>query len=345
MNLMRYPASISDSQAIAHEIERAGAMDSDTGVLRLAGNEIGFWVRQRVPTFEYPWFAVGVKNRYLASASARVLDGEVRHEMTQRAFKSQLKMTVLGDLFTIGPTHHLIGHIRGNESIGAFAFDPLPVQDVAMFPSLWAANAKTQKRLVVRPTHEGEVLGEPNSLQKVQLKSRSRGFISKNFRMTSQSLAAAFVPDAAMGGNAWAALLSEDDVLLKAAVLWLNSALGLLSRTGYAQQTQAGRALIKIKGFGRHPIPNFAEDSDAGEWARLMAEEHFERLAGLELEPAAYAWRDTNRHEIDWAVLEMLGIDSDDARRAVAQIRELCCREPSVHGGNNRIMEALRIAG
>jgi hypothetical protein len=146
-----------------------------------------------------------------------------------------------------------------------------------------------------------------------------------------------------MGGRSWTSLSHHDASVRKAIAIWLNSILGMLIRLGYAQTTQPGRTTFGVKAMPDFPIPNFAEDSEAGEWARLVAEDQFDRLAELELQPAAYAWRDVNRHEIDWVVLDMLGIDSPGSRSAIAQIRELWCREPSVHGGNRKIMRALGI--
>ena len=145
----------------------------------------------------------------------------------------------------------------------------------------------------------------------------------------------------AMGGRTWTALIHHQIELRRAIALWMNSTLGLMIRTGYAQTTQPGRAVLRVRAIGDMPIPNFGAETDAGEWARLVADEHFERLAGLELEPASYAWRDVNRHKIDWVVLEMLGIDTPSARQAVTRIREMWCREPSVHGGNRKIVRAL----
>ena len=64
------------------------------------------------------------------------------------------------------------------------------------------------------------------------------------------------------------------------------------------------------------------------------------RLPGV---PQA-AFRDANRKRIDSVVLDMLGLGGDpDAARALDRLREVWCREPSVHGGNAKITRALGI--
>ena len=252
-------------------------------------------------------------------------------------------MVLLGSIFAVGPTHHLIGHISGKESIGVFEFRKLGVRDVPIHPSLWSVDREKQKSLLAQPSHDGAVMSNNELAIKANIENQSDLFISRVLGMGSQALAAAMTAEPMLGGRAWTSLSHPDKTVKIAAALWLNSTLGMLVRLGYAQTTQPGRTTLGVKAMSGLPIPNFTEDSERGEWARLVAEDQFDRLAELELQPAAYAWRDENRHEIDRVVLEMLGIDTPETRQAITQIRELWCREPSVHGGNRQIMRALGI--
>ena len=176
------------------------------------------------------------------------------------------------------------------------------------------------------------------------LDARSDLFIARNLRMTSQALAAAVTDKPMMGGNAWTALLSEDNGVKAALAIWLNSTLGAMIITGYGQTTQPGRALMKIRALRGLPVPNFASDSPAGEHARSAAQERFAELAELDLEPLSYAFRDPNRKRIDAVVLDMLGLGGDaDVERALDHLRSVWSREPSVHGGTSEITRALGV--
>ncbi len=270
--------------------------------------------------------------------------GNLYHRPAGVDLDFSLPMSRLDAVVETGPTHGTIGHVQGGSTNrGAFVMDPIAPRDVPLYPSLWSAGASAKQHMVVAPTHQGiPIAGRNVELNRV-LETRSDIFISQDFRFTSQSLGVARTRELCLGIATWVALIHDDHRILDALALWMNSTLGLVLRFAYASTAQLGRARMAIEATRAFPIPNFAEDSDAGERSRLVAGEHFEQLATLELEPAAYAWRDANRHEIDWVVLEMLGIDSDEARRAVGQIRELWCREPSVHGDNKRIMKALGI--
>ena len=284
-----------------------------------------------------------MRSHYLASTLGGLLDGELRFAPQGIGIELSLSMTTLGDVFEIGPTHHLIGHIRGKEAIGAFTFDRADPGDVLLYPAMWSVDADIQRRLIVGPTHDGEpVRGRDQKVQNM-LRKKGNVFISRNFRMTFQSLAVARTSISSMGGNSWTVLLNSSSSISQALVLWCNSILGLLIHSGYGQNTHPGRSLLKIKALSGLPIPDFSADTAAGERARMVADREFERLSELELRPASYAWNDPSRHQIDGAVLEMLGMDTPAARSALDQIRRLWCREPSVHGGNRRIMRELGI--
>ncbi len=343
VNLSQRPGTIAEAQAIVTEVQRVRDTQEDSGLIRIAGVEVGGWIRQVVPSNDYPWFAVGTASRHLALASSKLLGNVLDDPQRMASYQSSLGMSELGKLCGIGPTHDQIGHPVDGDGRGAFAFTEISQGSVAVHPSLWSANATTQATILTEPTHSGERVRGRESIQRNMLNRMSNGFVSRNLRMTSQALVAAYTSDICMGGRAWTSLIHPDQSVKQACVMWFNSTLGMLVRLGYAQTTQPGRTTLGVGAMSGLPIPNFAEDSDAGEWARLVADEQFDRLARLQLQPAAYAWRDQNRHEIDHVVLEMLGIDSPDARRAVKLLRDLWCREPSVHGGNRQIMKDLGI--
>ena len=91
------------------------------------------------------------------------------------------------------------------------------------------------------------------------------------------------------------------------------------------------------------PVPDFADAGRAGQRARATAEREFARLSELKLMPGSLAWMDTARHEFDKVVLAMLGITETAATDALDNVRHLWCREPSVHGGNRKVLRSLGI--
>ena len=346
VNISVIPQSVAESYWYAKWIDDLRQSNASDGTIYEGGQRIGSWTAITPPYAGFPWFAVGIQNYEQAMATGELLAGRLFSPENQERWDFSLPMTTLERVVTIGPTHHLIGHIRGaREAIGAFAFDPIDPRYYPTHLSLWAADSETQTRLLVSPTHEGQPATDDEDELRQMIGLRSDLFISRNLRLTSQALAAARTDRLVMGGSTWTALLSEDNDAKSALAIWLNSTLSLMVRTYYAQTTQQGRARLQIRGLYGFPVPDFVSDSEAGGRARAVAREQIRELLTLELQPVSYAFRDTNRHRIDRLALEMLGLSDDaGAIAAVDSLRGQWCREPSVHGGNRAIMQALGIA-
>ena len=88
-------------------------------------------------------------------------------------------------------------------------------------------------------------------------------------------------------------------------------------------------------------MSGFSGKTVAAKKAVKIANKEFSRLAKLDLMACSYAWRDKNRKEIDKVILRMLGLEKEFTEEDMQVLREEWCREPSVHGGNRMILEAL----
>ena len=346
VNLNAAPVSVAEASWFAKLIEEARETSNSGGTLRGAGMQIGSWTKIKLPATDFPWFPAGMQNHQTARTAGLLMNGRLYSVQLRKQWKIKTGMTTLGQLAGIGPTHHLIGHVRDSESLGAFTFDEFNGTEVPTYPALWAASSKTQTKILVSPTHDGTPTSEGNEDAEDQLsrmlQQRSDLFISRTLRMTSQALAAARTADDSMGGRAWTALFVNNRAVRDALALWLNSTLGLMMRVCYAQTTQPGRATMQIKSLSGLPVPNLAKRGVAGKRARRVARENFEELSKLRLDPVSYAFEDSNRHQIDEVVLEMLGLGADDEiAQSLAHLRRIWCREPSVHGGSKRIKAAL----
>ena len=354
VNLRQKPATVAESMYIARSIAELERTAGDDGLLTMDDTVIGSWVRIRLMRPGFPWFALGIRNQDLARVFSKLLRGRLLGLGGAATRNFNIEMTCLEDVAEVGPTHHRIGHVRGNEAIGAFTFDAASDGDTLLYPAMWAADGLNQNTMITRPTHNGTPYHESNlppkasQLAKENMKEMlaNRGclFVSRNLRMTSQALASATTESPCLGGNAWTVLANQDEAVRRALALWFNGTLGLVTRTGYGQSTQRGRSLLKIKALGGLPVPDFAADTVAAHRARSIADREFGRLSNQVMEPASYAWRDPVRREIDEVVLDMLGIDAPESRQVMNLIRRIWCREPSVHGSNRKILKALNVS-
>ena len=173
---------------------------------------------------------------------------------------------------------------------------------------------------------------------------RSKWFVSRNLRWTSQAIAFAYTDADAHGGQACNAMQNLDDEVGRCVVLWNNSVFGGIVRSSYGQSSQAGRARIQVNAVAGLPCPDFGADTTVGTHARSVAGANFAELSELELEPFAYCFRDENRWRIDDVVAEMIGLDVKDrgVREMMAYYRLMFASEPNVNGRNRGVLGALK---
>ena len=181
-------------------------------------------------------------------------------------------------MFDIGPTHHLIGHLDGKEAIGAFKFTPVTgyVDSVGKYRSLWASDAKSQKSLVVTPTHKGTVYDDTKSVE--IWKRRTTLFYQKNMTWSSQSMVATMTRQNVLGGSAWLGLRHSDDRVMKAFTLWANSIFGMIVYWANGQRSQQdARSRMQIGAVGGVQCPDFAK---LGDELLDMVAAYFDKMAG-----------------------------------------------------------------
>ena len=161
----------------------------------------------------------------------------------------------------------------------------------------------------------------------------SRAHVNRDFRFTSQPLAAAFTEQRSIGGVAWPNVAFADSRFDKPFVLWSNSTLGLLLFWWHANRQQDGRGRKTIRSSASLPILDLRAFTDV---QLSRAEATFEEFRDKEFKPAYLADADPNRALLDRRVLcDLLGFD-EDTYRAVRRLAAKWCAEPSVHGGKAR---------
>ena len=326
--------------AVAEGVDQPGV----TLPVHVGDDEIGQITAQAVDGTGAPWSAVGVTHDSIATLASELSLGRLRGLNDER-YDVPVEMTTVGDLFDVGPTHHLIGHLKGKGAIGAFEFSKigeaagLPGRDRA----LWSASSKTQTTILAQPTHKGAApkgVGSDDERKEMRRK-RSMLFYARNMRWTSQKLLAATTRQRVMGGSAWTSLSYGKPAVRTAFALWANSTLGLIAHWTQGQRTHAGRSRTQVGALKKIPCPKLDELNDD---ALKFVESAIGDLQSLPLLPANQAHVDGNRKKIDDAVVQMLGWP-DEALEVVSDLRKLWCAEPSVHGDNKAAVKLLKEAG
>ena len=340
-----------EAREVARAIEQAMVQCTATNMthpVTVGNSEIGGITMMHANGEGLPWNMVGVIHGGLALAADALTRGTLDH-IVGTPIPLGLEMGTIEDIFHVGPTHHLIGHPKGNEPIGAFEFHPVTSETdaIGVDRALWEASAKTQRSLRVLPTHKGLAppgVGSQEQRQKMKA-TVSTLFYARNLRWTSQALLSASTAQPVLGGRAWTALLHDDVRVRKAFALWWNSTLGMIVHWTQGQRTQNGRSPTQIGALRKIPCPRLDRLSDA---VLEMAAARFDALSNQSLRPAKDAVEDPVRREIDAAVSNMLEIHKAQSvseevislhtnpesgiANATEILRKLWCAEPSVHG-------------
>lgn len=336
VNLNSPFSTLAEGYAIAREIGRI-PNDVDHGSL-----SHGTWSRVQQTSPGRPWVAAGGSNPELTSIVGALACSRVWNPDTNTTIPLAIPMSTLDELCATGPTHHLIGHRKGQEAIGAFEwielgeFEHAPPQQ-----SLWAAEGQSQSSILTSPTHGGHIVDE--DLANRMITQRSQWFIKRGMSMVSQSTALAYTCREVHGGRAWTALSNGSDESMRAVALFHNSIFGGILQIAYGSIQQPGRAQLQVGSIGGLYCPAFNDETPEAENARDIAARKFGELSELDLKPFAYCFLDENRHKIDDAVAEMLGLDpSDDTiQRMLSDYRTVFARQRSVNGGRKSITNAL----
>lgn len=287
-----------------------------------------------------PWNPLGVLHASLALTANALLEGVIRFD--EHVASIGVPMSTIGDLFKVGPTHDLIGHLSGRDPRGAFELVPVvsPIDAIGPDRALWKADSHTQKYMTVSLTHKGmSPTGVGSDAKREAMRQfRSTLFYARNMRWTSQALLSAVTTYPGMGGSTWTSLQHDDQHVLKAFALWANSTLGFLVHWTQGQRTHKGRSRTQVKALAGIPCPTL----DQIPKTRLkQAAAAFDEFSTQSLLPACQSHKDEVRKKIDRAVLKMLDLTGNNIPETVATVQWLWCNEPSVHGHNREALALL----
>ena len=302
--------------------------------------EIGRVIRFRARHQE-PWSHLAVLNTDLAVASIALTQGKLL-DADESEIQFSVKMSRIGELFEVGPTHDLIGHPDGGDPRGAFTFHKItrPSEVDGPIRSLWQADAKSQSTLLLKATHRG-IRYNDNKAHNIR---NLRGTIhyGRGVRWTSQKLICASTESSIFGGRAWTTLIHEDEMLKSAFVLWANSTFGMITHWTQGSRTQDGRSSTQVNAISKIPCPRLM---DLPAPVLKTAFRAYQKLKNVSLNPACEAHIDEARQEIDDAVIKMLGLPQEKAKTAITRLRNWWCAEPTIHGGKKKAISLLIASG
>ena len=278
------------------------------------------------PVGDAPWTAARWKYALTGQFASALERGELWTEDGTRLV-ANVPVSAMGIVCNVGPQDR---QIRG--SLGAFdAYHEWSEQ--AQFPAIWSLNSQVHQSLSADPN--AHLTPKPGRNHAPIWSQSGTLHITPTVRYNSQPIMATCTMIRALGVNSWFTLQVKDDDLVAvsrreaALVLWCNSTLGIALHANHANRAQDGR------GIGRKGMLETLATLDVrklASWQLDEAQAIWRDFRELNFQPFHHCAVDPARVELDRRVVgDMLGL-GDDAPAAVARLRGLLAREPSIHG-------------
>ena len=208
------------------------------------------------------------------------------------------------------------------------------------FPLLWAhENApekkKTapewedwEKQMLLSPDHEGKPRkGHEAEALELWNNHASRLCLNREFRFTSQSLAACMTQGKVLGGRGWPSFKCHDENWNEPIALWMNTTLGLINFWFKGTRQQLGRSMVHPGPSGKLPVYDVRMLDDR---QIELAKEMFAEFSEQKMLIANRAKDDPVRKALDEAVLiDLLGLPKS-IMEPLGILRGQWCDEPSI---------------
>ncbi len=328
VNLMERPANKLAAQETAKAIKRvmAGLTNAgDCSEIRVGNEQVGTVRLERVsPTDK--WTTVRVANMDLVQTAEGLAGGKLR--LPQRKSAVSVPMTRMGNIGRVGPLHRDIASGPQEPDRGPFT-KHAGANSGTEWPFLWNRDSTKQQSMEVSPDSHGIIKsGKDEEAAEIWWRA-SNLHVTNEFRFNANPTCATFTKRVSMGGSSWPNFSMNTPETEKAACVWLNGTLGLISFWIKSNRTQSGRGRTTVRAIPDIPILDFSRLSAQRIEA---AAKIYDDLCQKPLLPTNEAWRDPVRQELDRRLLtEVLGLD-DSAVEQLAILRNQWCREPTVTG-------------
>ena len=293
VNLRRRPQSLVEASEIARTVHRS--RDEHASLIYVGDDEIGCSIRATLANSG----CAAVSEPGVAEAALALARRTLHLPRMSEAIP--IPVTTFAEIGTRGLHHRDINGPEMSRQGPRGPFDVVPRRSPASaYPILWSHDARRERRLLVDPDSEGRVRPDSEAKAVRVWGTATRLHLNRDFRLNSQSLAACFTQEPAIGGHAWPNFRLKNPACEQAMTLWANTTLGLIGYWWMGGRQQQGRARLTIT---RLPALLTLD-------ARRFTQDQFDRSHRIftdfldhEFLPANEAYHDSARQALDQAVL------------------------------------------
>ena len=320
VNLKKLPDNVLEAREYARTIQRALTdlkQEGETEVLQIGADQIGDVIYMPANPLE-KWGVTGVTNLGLINTASLLAKGHLK--LPHRTGILSIPTAPIGDVAQVGPVDRLLEDVYTRHTGSNSGTE---------YPLLWNRNGKTQIGLEIEPDWSGTVKAGQQGESTKLWERASHLHICRDFRFNANQTCAVLTPYKSLGGRAWPNLLLDTKEHEKAACVWFNSTLGMLSYWAKSNRSQGGRGSTTVTAIPSITMLDVRQLSSEQMAAAVRIYDSLKHKAFL---PANEAYRDPVRQELDRRLLtEVLGYDAETVSQLQLLSRQWCL-EPSVGG-------------
>ena len=272
------------------------------------------------------WTTVRVANVGLTQVAGELARGKLL--LPRHRYPISVPMTRLGEIGRVGPVDRDIASGPREPNRGPFS-KYNGADSGTEWPFLWNHDSKQQESMAVEPDSHGIVKPGKEDKAEAIWQRASHLHINRDFQFNANPTCAAYTEQKSAGGRAWPNFLMQTPEMEKAACVWLNGTLGLITYWINSNRSQSGRGGTTVTAIPNIPV---LDVTSLDVYELQAAAQIYNDLCQKPMLPANEAWRDPVRQELDRRLMtEVLGLD-DGAVEQLGILRHQWCREPTVTG-------------
>ena len=328
--LTERPDSLLTAQTLANLIRRQHTTrrleDGPHGGDELCvGEDVAGYVLD-APISEDEWTASNIRAFSLIQMGYRLREG--RLHLPRMSESHIIPMCTIGDIAEVGINNASIkDETRGD---GAFQIQEGTPTSGETYPALWKVVAETQRSMHTSVNASARILPGKEEEAYDILARKSHTHYHVRLRFTSNSMFASWTDEPTVGVNSLTNVVLDDSRYEAAWTLWANSTLGLLCHWMSTSKQQAGRGTSSL---GQLPSIATLDVRRLSSEQLAAADAIFSELKDARMLPYNECKSDPWRHILDARLLaEVLGITDKATHKAMQNLREMLCAEPTIAG-------------
>ena len=237
-----------------------------------------------------------------------------------------IPMTTIGDVGIVGYSHPKIKH----PATGAFDMHLCRSSTQDGYDALWQVQSEMQRAMVAQPDYKAQVRNGKEKSAADILDRASCTHFHMNPGYSANSMLASYTAEPSIGVRSLTDVKLDNTECDKAWTLWMNSTLGLLCHWLNSGKQQQGRGMYVDSQVPNIPTLDVRQLTDE---QLAAADAIFAELKDTRMLPYNECKSDEWRHVLDARLLaEVLGITDKATHRAMQDLREMLCAEPTIAG-------------